>query len=940
MQQTTATSSPLKRQEISAEEMKNFFMQAPAAMAIFSCPEFRYTTVNSFHEKLFNRSASELIGRTLREAWPELDGQSVFEIFETVYKSGEPYRADEFPVRMQGKNGRTAYYNFILYPTKDEAGKVINLMAHIYEVTAQVIANKRIQENNRQLQLAKEELEITFQNIPVGVYRFNSKGQIEYVNQKGAEWMGYNSPEEILRAPDMAQLKDHINRKFILFDESGNEMSAVQGSAHAALTTGKKAEVLVRFLAKETGDSFWVLSSSTPVYNEKGELSQVLSIGTNVTRQKQAEQIVREGGERYRQLSVSIENQVIQRTSDMQDIHKFLEQIIDASDEFVVVLDKGLRFITGNKKCEGILNAERSKLAGKYVFDIIPGGGEGTAQHESLLKALEGETVSLEKVQSLARPEIFTNCFFIPLILRDKVEGVIFMTRDVTDVVKTELELEKTNRQLNEAQQVAQLGSWEWDVVNDKLTWSRNMYHMCGLNPLDYIDIKYETFISCVHPDDREMVDKHVWSSFEKKKFDDYYHRIMTPSGEVKWLHGRGDVVVNDKGVVIKMIGTGQDVTEERRVRAKLIESNEILEQRNQFVEKLLDSSLDLIIVVDKELRFISVNKKAGSVIAEYYPGELTGRKITEVNPRLLDSRYYEDLLKAFDGELIIRDKVKSSVSDQYYKHNYIPLQNMADEVYAVMTISHDITDSVRQLEQLTKLAESDKLKSDFIKMASHELKTPVTSIKGYVQLVLSALHKNEEEKQLSPSLIKLSLANIDKQINRLTRLLSELLDLSKIETGKLELNREVFNLNELVIDTVQDVLYSDTRHTINIFHDFGCNIYGDKDRIGQVLINLLTNAVKYSPGSDKIEVWVKQAKKGKVSVSIKDYGIGIAKKYQSKIFERFYRVEEKIEQTFPGFGIGLFLAKEIVEQHDGNIHFTSEKDKGSTFTFTLPIAG
>src|SRR5205085_9026366 len=135
------------------------------------------------------------------------------------------------------------------------------------------------------------------------------------------------------------------------------------------------------------------------------------------------------------------------------------------------------------------------------------------------------------------------------------------------------------------------------DVVHDKLTWSQNMYDMCGLKPDDYIDIDFETFISCVHPDDRTMVEKHVWSCFEKKKFDDYYHRILTTSGEVKMLHGRGDVILNEEGTVIKMIGTGQDVTEEGRIRANLIESNEILEQRNQSVGKLLDSSLDLVIV-------------------------------------------------------------------------------------------------------------------------------------------------------------------------------------------------------------------------------------------------------------------------------------------------------------------------------------------------------
>jgi signal transduction histidine kinase len=168
---------------------------------------------------------------------------------------------------------------------------------------------------------------------------------------------------------------------------------------------------------------------------------------------------------------------------------------------------------------------------------------------------------------------------------------------------------------------------------------------------------------------------------------------------------------------------------------------------------------------------------------------------------------------------------------------------------------------------------------------------------------------------------------------------MSELLDLSKIETGRLELNKEIFNLNELVIETVQDILYTNSKHTINIYHDFSCNVYGDKDRIGQVLINFLTNAIKYSPGSDKIEVDIKQANKKFVSVSVKDYGIGIEKKYHEKIFERFYRAQGKEEQTFPGFGIGLFIAKEMIQRHNGTINLESERGKGSVFTFTLPTA-
>jgi len=168
---------------------------------------------------------------------------------------------------------------------------------------------------------------------------------------------------------------------------------------------------------------------------------------------------------------------------------------------------------------------------------------------------------------------------------------------------------------------------------------------------------------------------------------------------------------------------------------------------------------------------------------------------------------------------------------------------------------------------------------------------------------------------------------------------MSELLDLSKIESGQLQLNRESFSLNELVIDVVQDVLYTNPRHQINVYHDYTSTVWADKDRIGQVIVNLLTNAIKYSPQADKIDVTVHLAEENTIGVSVKDFGIGIDKKDHEKIFERFYRTEGYNEQTYPGFGIGLFIAKETVKRHDGSIRVESEKGKGSRFTFTLPLA-
>ena len=232
-----------------------------------------------------------------------------------------------------------------------------------------------------------------------------------------------------------------------------------------------------------------------------------------------------------------------------------------------------------------------------------------------------------------------------------------------------------------------------------------------------------------------------------------------------------------------------------------------------------------------------------------------------------------------------------------------------------------------------------EQRKDDFIRMASHELKTPVTSIKGYVQLLLTMFRDYDTgNANISSQAIQTSLSTIDKQIIKLNRLMSELLDLSRIDSGRLELKMQKFDLVDLVKETVDDVQQT-TQHQIFLNDKADCKFFGDKDRIGQVLLNLLTNAVKYSPKTNSIEVNIYKPSQNIVSISVKDHGIGIDKKDHDKIFERFYRVEGKTEQTYPGFGIGLFIASEIINRHNGTISVESEKSKGSTFTFTLPIA-
>lgn len=231
-------------------------------------------------------------------------------------------------------------------------------------------------------------------------------------------------------------------------------------------------------------------------------------------------------------------------------------------------------------------------------------------------------------------------------------------------------------------------------------------------------------------------------------------------------------------------------------------------------------------------------------------------------------------------------------------------------------------------------LKEEEQRKSDFVSMLSHELKTPVTSIKGHVQLLLRALNR-ETTSELTNKL-RPSLSRIDKLLVQLTGLIADMLDLTRLDAGRLDLRKEAFSLEELVMEVVEDFRLSHQQHFFHLNLESGIEVFADRHKISQVLINLIANAIKYAPNSDVVDVSLSTAG-DEVLVRIKDYGIGIDEKDQKKIFERFYRVEGQNESHYSGFGIGLYLACSIVEFHDGKIAVESGKGKGSTFIVHLP---
>ncbi|WP_316825991.1 ATP-binding protein [Pedobacter miscanthi] len=230
----------------------------------------------------------------------------------------------------------------------------------------------------------------------------------------------------------------------------------------------------------------------------------------------------------------------------------------------------------------------------------------------------------------------------------------------------------------------------------------------------------------------------------------------------------------------------------------------------------------------------------------------------------------------------------------------------------------------------VTEKKYEEQRKNDFVAMVSHELKTPLTAITSYVQLLMRKWGKDTDGFNMQV------LSRIEIQAKKMVAMAHDFLSLAKIEDGKIHLRRKKFDLESLVTEIVEDAQLLTTKHNIRSGDFKGIEIDADRDKIGQVLSNLVSNAIKYSPMGGTVTVTCEKCP-GEVNISVVDQGIGINKTDQKRLFDRYYRINDNNHKEVSGFGIGLYLVSEILKYHQSEIKVESEQNQGSTFHFALP---
>lgn len=411
--------------------------------------------------------------------------------------------------------------------------------------------------------------------------------------------------------------------------------------------------------------------------------------------------------------------------------------------------------------------------------------------------------------------------------------------------------------------------------------------------------------------------------------------RNYRKNGDLFWNELFISPVKDENENITHFIGVQNDITSQKQqehdlreqkanVEKKVADRTRELQENEMFLSSIIQTVRESLLVLDENFIVLSANNhflKTFKVTSE----ETIGKLLYELGNHQWDIEPLKDLL-------IKILPTSNPIIDFEVEHDfpYIGKKIMVLNAYRVEFEGQFKDRILLAIEDATDRREIEKRKDDFLSIASHELKTPLTTIKGLIQ-ILQRFSGEGVSVKYATTLDKVSL-----HVDRLNNLITDLLDTSKIQSGKIESHKEQLDIYGIINGCVENLLITDNNHDIKIHGYEKARVYADESQITQVMNNILSNAIKYSPRSKPVSIRISIVSDF-VKVSVKDEGVGISEDDKEKIFERFYRATSTQKQ-YPGMGIGLYVSQKIIDNHGGTLWVESELGRGSVFNFTLPL--
>jgi len=499
--------------------------------------------------------------------------------------------------------------------------------------------------------------------------------------------------------------------------------------------------------------------------------------------------------------------------------------------------------------------------------------------------------------------------------------GVAIAYVDITERKKMEEALQKSEARLAEAQQLARLGFWEWDLISGEERCSEELWQILGLSPKKTF-FTHELFERAIHPADSNTVLNAFEQAITEDKHYDLVFRIVRSDNTIHYIHALGRLIRDAKGKIQRFIGTAQDITERKS-------AEEALRASEQYRRTLIEEALIGLVLIDNTGTFIEVNSTFAKMIG-YMPEEIIGQTPAEY---IEEDRKQIQLLKSskrfgpYEKEYIRRNgqRIPVRVSGLLIEHKGQPFAWTNVENITIQKHTEEVLRNAKEAADAANHA-----KSTFLANMSHELRTPLNGILGYTQLF-------KLDKTLTPDQQQ-GINIIHRSGEHLLNLINDILDLSKVEAGRIELQETDFNFKSFIDGIIY--LFKMRAQQRNIIFDYEPlshlphTVHADETRLRQILVNLLGNAVKFAQQRVTLKIGYHLRK---ICFQIEDDGVGIADSDLEKIFLPFQQVGNK-NYKIQGTGLGLSITKKLVTMMYGNIQVESVLGKGSIFWVELEL--
>ena len=554
----------------------------------------------------------------------------------------------------------------------------------------------------------------------------------------------------------------------------------------------------------------------------------------------------------------------------------------------------------------------------KQVFDA--GQVVGPTDHTLLISRDGRETPIEDSAAPIRTPD-------------GKIGGVILVFRDVTERKKHEKDLIDAKIRLDHALSAGSVATFTWDIAGDRFVGDANMVRFYSIAPEHVEGGPAAEYLQAIHPDDRQRIAESIGRGVETcEPFEEEY-RIGRGDGPDRWVVGRGTFALGDGGRPAVMSGVVVDVTE-RMMAAEQIRKGE---ERYRTLFEAMDEGFCVIEMINDpegrpvDYRFLEANPAFHRQTGWH---DAMGKRMRELVPDHEDHWFeiYGEVART--GRPIRFEQAARGIGDRWYEVNAVRVGRPEQQRAAVLF--NDITERKRSEAErarlLDELLDADRRKDEFLAMLAHELRNPLGAISSGVMLVKTVK---------TPEVLDQIKDMIDRQTQHLTHLIDDLLDVSRVATGKIVLKKQTVELGHLIaraIDQVRPVV-EERRHELTISRpDRAVPMVADPTRVEQILGNLLTNAAKYTPSGGLIHLDA-ELEGDQVVITITDDGVGISSEMLPKIFGLFTQIDSSIDRSQGGLGIGLTLVHSLVEMHGGQVTARSEgAGKGSTFTVHLPV--